>query len=109
MRDFVVSVVIMGLPIIGVFSCIVRDNRLDVEFKAVTTGMSLERVERTMGSPSWNSDCGQKLPEISKPANCVRELGFSSTFAWTGFVPMWWVVWLGPDGTVIRTAKIVSP
>jgi hypothetical protein len=109
-RKFVMPLVIVGLPIIGVSSCIIRDDRLDRDFKAITTGMSSQEIERIMGSPSWNSDCGDgRLPEIRKPTNCTRELGYSTTLAWTGFAPMWWVVWLGTDGTVIRTAKIVSP
>ena len=109
-RKFVVPIAIIGLPAIGVSSCIVRDDRLDTEFKAVKTGMSLQEVERTMGSPAWNSDCGQgQLTGIGRPANCAGELGYSSTLAWTGLTPMWWVVWLGTDGTVIGTAKIVSP
>jgi hypothetical protein len=108
-RKFV-PIVILGLPVIGVTSCIVRDDRLDTDFKAVEAGMTLRDVERTIGSPSWNSDCGHgRLPEVSKPANCAKELGYSATLAWTGFAPMWWVVWLGTDGMVIRTAKIVSP
>jgi hypothetical protein len=109
-REFVVPVVIVGLPIIGISSCIIRDDQLDRDFKAVTTGISSQEIERIMGSPSWNSDCSHgRLPEVRRPANCTRELGYSVTLAWTGFAPMWWVVWLGADGTVIRTAKIVSP
>jgi hypothetical protein len=109
-RKFVVPVLIVGLPIAGVSSCIIRDDQLDSNFRAVVAGMSSLEIERIMGSPSWDSDCGHgRLPEVRKPANCTRELGYSATLAWTGFAPMWWVVWIGTDGAVVRTAKIVSP
>jgi hypothetical protein len=109
-RKFVVPVLIIGLPIAGVSSCIIRDGQLDRNFRAVAPGMSSLEIELIMGSPFWDSDCGHGLlQEVRKPAHCIRELGYSATLAWTGFAPMWWVVWLGTDGTVIRTAKIVSP
>jgi hypothetical protein len=110
LRKFVVSLLIAGLPIVGVSSCIMRDDQLDSNFRTVVPGMTALDVERITGSPSWDSDCGHgPLPEVGKPAGCTRELGYSGTLAWTGFAPMWWVAWLGTDGTVIRTAKIVSP
>lgn len=106
----IVPVVIVGLPVVSVTSCILRDHRLDTDFKAITTKMSLQEVAQIMGPPSWNSDCGYgRLPEVRKPPSCARELGYSASLAWTGFAPMWWVVWFGTDGTVIRSAKIVSP
>src|SRR5262249_33822158 len=109
-HKFVVPVLIVGLPIIGVSLCIIRDDQLDRNFRAVAPGMSSPEIVRIMGSPSWDSDCGHaRLPEVRKPANCTRELGYSATLARTGFAPMWWLVWLGTGGVVIRTAKIVSP
>jgi hypothetical protein len=109
-RKIVLPVVILGLPVIGVTSCILRDHRLDADFKAVTTKMSLQEVAQIMGSPSWNSDCSPgQLPEVRRPANCAREHGYSASLAWTGFEPMWWIIWFGTDGTVIHSAKIVSP
>jgi hypothetical protein len=102
--------VISGLVLVGISSCVIRDRRLEIDFKEVKIGMSLQDAERLMGSPSWNSDCESgPLPETRKPANCARELGYAATLAWTGFAPEWWIVWLGADGAVIRTAKIVSP
>jgi hypothetical protein len=109
-RKFVVPVLIVGFPIVGVSLCIVRDDRLDRNFRAVTPGMSSQEIERIMGSASWDRDCDRgRLPEVRKPANCTRELGYSATLAWTGFVPSWWVVWLRTEGTVVTTAKITSP
>ena len=109
-RKFLVPVLIIGLPIIGVSSCIIRDDQLDRNFQAVKPGMSAAEVKQNMGSPSWDSDGGNGwLPKIGSSTKCVRELGYSATMAWTGFAPMWWVMCIGPDDTVIRTAKIVSP
>ena len=109
-RTGITLFLIVALPAIGVAACVVRDDRLDDYFQAVTDGMSSQDVERIMGKPSWNGDCRHgPLPEVNKPANCARELGYAATLAWTGFMPMWWIVWIGPEGTVIRTAKIVSP
>jgi hypothetical protein len=109
-RKFVMPTLIVALAVVGVSSCTIRDNSLDRNFRTVTTGMSMQEAERIMGTPSWDGDCGHgRLPEISKPRNCTRELGYSATLAWTGFLPEWWLVWLGADGRVVRTAKIVSP
>ena len=88
-RKFVVPVLIVGLPIAGVFACIIRDDQLDRNFRAVAPGMSAPEIERIMGSPSWDSDCGHSLPpEVGKPAHCIRELGYSGTLTWTRLVPM---------------------
>lgn len=109
-RKIIAPVVIVALPVVSVTSCTLRDLRLDTDFMAVTTKMSFQEVGHIMGSPSWNSDCSRgRLPEVPTPANCARELGYSASLAWTGFAPMWWVVWFGTDGTVIHSAKIVSP
>ena len=109
-REFALPVLIIGIPLIGASSCSIRDDRLDTTFNAITTGMSSQQIDRIMGSPSWKTDCEHgRLPEISKPTNCATELGYSATLAWTGFYPRWWLVWFGPEGKVIGSAKITSP
>lgn len=55
-RKFLVPVLIIGLPIIGVSSCIIRDDQLDRNFQAVKPGMSAAEVKANMGPPSWDSD-----------------------------------------------------
>lgn len=83
-----------------------RDGALERDFEKVTLGMSLGQVIGIMGDPTWNSECGAKMP-TGLPAGCSRELGYSVVLA--PINPKYFLIWFDERERVIAWSLVVSP
>jgi hypothetical protein len=99
----------LGIAILMALSvswCSVRDDRLEANFSKILPGMSVDQVRGIMGSPSWDGQCGAKIP-TGLPSQCTREFGYAVTLAPVN--PSYYLIWFGNDERVLETAPITSP
>jgi len=86
--------------------CFVRDDRLEADFSKILPGMSADQVLDIMGRPSWDGQCGARMP-TGLPTQCTRELGYAVTLA--PLNPSYYLIWFGNNERVVETAPITSP
>ena len=86
--------------------CTFQDNRTAASFSRISKGMAMDQVRAILGAPSWDAQCGAKMP-TGLPPDCVREFGYSATLA--PLNPTYYLIWFGANGEVVETSLIDSP
>ena len=100
----VCAVLLIGVALV-VFG-VARDQRLLVDGKAVTLGMSFNEVRAILGRPSWDGPCA-KDPIIAPVAGCKFDLIYSSSFA--PLYPSYFVINFDQHDGVIGADWMNSP
>jgi hypothetical protein len=87
--------------------CRHHDDALASHFSEVSVGMTPNQVISIMGSPTWDGPCGSKLPKVTGPPNCNREIEYAVTMA--PVESTYYLVWIGPNGRVAEAGWTTSP
>jgi hypothetical protein len=108
-RRTLVAGLIVGSPILGIGSCIMRDDAIEARFERVQVGMSPAEVVHIMGKPDADEKCGELVPFLSpsKMSDCTMELVYSPTAPIV--TPGDWVIWFDHSGHVKATEELQSP